>query len=380
MTDDIASRPTPSAGPIPTAGPTRRGLLGGLGLAGAAVAAAPQLAEFVLGATPAYADTAGKPLSVAVIAQQMAAQSAQRSWAGLQQWMSTTGVDKTWKVNQTDAKGDPGQLVSQIEDAIAAKVDAILVMYGTLTAARSALQDLENSKIPFFSLDSGWQAPAIADITSNNYVMGSQTSQFLVDRLLARGKPTANMCAVIANFHHGTRKRGKVMKTVLSENEWITLKNERVIQYSGFYETTQNVVNDWLTTYGDDLDAIWCPWDEPAMAAAEVIVSRGMQDRIFVVGADGHPTAVDRMRQTGYPLVATVAQAFEIWGAYSGWLINEIVAKGRNAKELVPVPTVEFPAPLLVQGVNLPPQGSPTWDATDLYYIYRDRALKGMKP
>ena len=278
----------------------------------------------------------------------MAAQSDQRSWEGFQQWLRTTGFDKSWKVTQTDAKGEPSLLVSQIEDAITAKADAILVMYGTLTAARSALDSLTRSKIPFFSLDSGWQAPAIADITSNNFVMGSQTSQYLVDDLLGKGKSKANVCAVIANFHHGTRKRGKAFKAVLSENEWVSLKNERVIQYTRFYETTQNVVNDWLTTYGNDLDAIWCPWDEPAIAAAEVVASRGMADKVFVLGHDGHPTAIDRMRNPGHPLVATVAQAFEVWGAYTGWLINEIVGKGRNAKEVVPVPTVEFPAPLLV--------------------------------
>lgn len=171
------------------------------------------------------------------------------------------------------------------------------------------------------------QAPAIADITSNNYVMGSQTSQFMVDRLLGEGKSKASICAIIANFHHGTRKRGKVLKTVLSENDWVSLKNERVIQYTGSYETTQNTVNDWLTTYGNDLDAIWCPWDEPAMAAAEVIMSRNMQDKVFVVGVDGHPTVVDRMRKPGYPLVATVAQSFEIWGAYTGWLITKSSAR-----------------------------------------------------
>lgn len=358
--------------------PTRRKLLGGLGLgAAAAVLSGTQLAQFTLGSTPAYAQAA-KPLKVAVIAQQMSAQSDQRSWDGLQQWLKKTGLDKVWQVNQTDAKGDPGQLVSQIEDAITAKSDAILVMYGTLTAAKSALDSLTTSKIPFFSLDSGWQAPAIADITSNNYAMSAQTVQFMIDTLLAKGKTTANMCAIIANFHHGTRKRGKVMKTALTENEWISLKDEHVIQYSGFYETTQNTVNDWLTRFGDELDVIWCPWDEPAMAAAEVIASRGLQDKIFVIGHDGHPTALDRMRKDDYPLLATTAQAFEVWGAYTGWLINEIVGKGGDAKKLVPVPSVEFPAPLLVRGVNIPPADQPTYNATDLYYIYRDRAIAGM--
>jgi ribose transport system substrate-binding protein len=354
---------------------SRRRLLGM-----AAAVGGMQFAQMLM-ATPAQAQASaakGKPLRIAVVAQQMSAQSDQRSWEGFKQWLAKSGLDKTWQIKQTDAKGDPGQLVSQIEDAITAKSDAILVLYGTLTAAKSALDNLKTSKIPFFSLDSGWQAPAIADITSNNYAMSAQTAQFMVDTLLAQGKTKANMCAVIANFHHGTRKRGKVMKTALTENEWISLKNERVIQYSGFYEATQNTVNDWLTTYGNDLDVIWCPWDEPAMAAAEVIVSRNMQDKIFVIGHDGHPTALQRMTQPNYPLIATTAQAFELWGAYTGWLINEIVGKGGDAKKLVPVPTVEFPAPLLVRGVNIPPAGQPTYNAKDLYYIYRDRAVAGM--
>jgi ribose transport system substrate-binding protein len=360
---------------------SRRRLLGM-----AAAVGGTQFAQMLFGATSAHAQTpasapkagGGKPLRIAVVAQQMSAQSDQRSWNGFQQWVKKAGLDKSWQIKQTDAKGDPGQLVSQIEDAITAKSDAILVLYGTLTAAKSALDHLTTSKIPFFSLDSGWQSPAIADITSNNYAMSAQTSQFMIDTLLAQGKTKANMCAIIANFHHGTRKRGKVMKTALTENEWISLKNERVIQYSGFYEATQNTVNDWLTTYGKDLDVIWCPWDEPAMAAAEVVASRGMQDKIMVIGHDGHPTALDRMRKPNYPLICTTAQAFEVWGAYTGWLINEIVAKGGDAKKLVPVPTVEFPAPLLVRGVNIPAPGEPTYNAKDLYYIYRDRAVAGM--
>ena len=354
--------------------PTRRRMLGA-----AAALGGVQLADFAFGSRSAVAQDKTKPIKLAVVAQQMSAQSDQRSWAGLQQWLKTTGFDKTWQVNMTDAKGDPGALVSQLENAITAKSDAILVMYGTLTAAHSALADLTRSKIPFFSLDSGWQSPSIADITSNNYVMGGKTSQYMVERLLSEGKQKANICAVIANFHHGTRKRGKVMRTVLSENDWISLKADRVIQYSGFYETTQNVVNDWLARYGSDLDAIWCPWDEPGMAAAEVIKSRNLADKIFVVAADGATTAVERMRDPSYPLKATVAQAFELWGAYTGWLINEIVGKGRPAKQVVPVPSVEFPAPLLVSGVNLPAPGAPTYDATDLYYIYRQRAVAGMK-
>ncbi len=361
---------------------SRRDVLGWTGKMGGAAAVAatmPKMAEFVLGSTPANA--AGKALNVAVLGQQMSAQSDQRSWAGLQAWLKGVGLDKTWNVNLTDAKGDPGALVSEIEDAVTAKVDAIVVLFGTLTAARAALEAVKKSNVPFMSIDSGWQAPAMADLTTNNYTMGGAMSQYMVDRLLGEGKEKAKIAAIIANFHHGTRKRGKVLETVLSENKWIEQVDSRVIQYEGFYETTQNIVNDWLTRHGDELDCVWCPWDEPAMAASEAIVSKGLQDKIFVVGADGHPTALQRMRDGGdnWPQKATCGQAFELWGAYCGWLVNEIVAKGGDAKKLVPVPVVEFPAPLVVSGVNLPPEGEQAWQATDLYYLYEQRVMAGMK-
>lgn len=361
---------------------SRRDLLGWtkrIGGAAAVAATMPKLAEFALGSTPAFA--ADKPLNVAVIGQQMAAQSDQRAWDGMQAWMKGMGVDKTWKMNLTDAKGDPGKLVSQIQDAVTAKVDAIIVLFATLTAAHAALDTVKSSGIPFFSIDSGWQDPAIADLTSNNYILGGAPSQYMADRLLGLGKSKAKIASIIANFHHGTRKRGKVLEVLLSENTWIEQVDSRVIQYDGFYEKTQNIVNDWLTRYGDELDCIWCPWDEPAMAASEAIVSKGLQDKIFVVGADGHPTALQRMRDGGakWPQKATCAQAFELWGAYCGWLVNEIVGKGGDAKKLVPVPIVEFPTPLLVSEVNVPGKDDQPWSATDLYYLYQERVLKGMK-
>lgn len=365
-----------------SAGVSRRDLLKWGGRAGGVAAAAatmPNMAEFLLGSTPAFA--ADKPLNIAVIGQQMSAQSDQRAWEGMQTWMKGMGVDKTWKMNLTDAKGDPGKLVSQIQDAVTAKVDAIIVLFATLTAAHAALDSVKSSGIPFFSIDSGWQDPAIADLTSNNYILGGAPSQYMADRLLGAGKSKAKIASIIANFHHGTRKRGKVLEVLLSENTWIEQVDSRVIQYDGFYEKTQNIVNDWLTRYGDELDCIWCPWDEPAMAASEAIVAKGLQDKIFVVGADGHPTALQRMRDGGakWPHKATSAQAFELWGAYCGWLVNEIVGKGGDAKKLVPVPIVEFPTPLLVSEVNVPGKDDQPWSATDLYYLYQDRVLKGMK-
>ena len=318
---------------------------------------------------------AGKSqISLTWVAQQQAAQSGQRALKGFQNYVKSKNLD--WDVTVTDAKGDPGTLSKMVTDAATRGSDAIIVAFGTLTAAQGALKNVEKAGTPFFSLDSGYFQPAICDIASNNYEIGAKMSEYMVQRLLGQGKDRAKICTVTANFHHGTRKRGKVRDAVLSENEWIEVLADRVIQYENFYETTLNTVNDWLTRYGDEIDAIWTPWDEPGTAAAMAIKNSGRDvNDIFVVGADGHPPAVKQMRDdSSWPFVATPAQSFELWGALVGYFVEEIVGKGRPTEEVVPVPIVEVPAPMIVQGRNVPPEDKMPWEATDFYQTFEDKA------
>jgi|GEM_PF-226784 len=344
-----------------------------------APASAPQIATSTAttsrpaGTTGAAA--ASKGLTVTFVAQQMSAESNQRSLKGFQDYLK--GKNLSWNVTVTDAKGDPGTLSNMVTDAATRKVDAIVIAFGTLTAAQGALKAVADAKIPLFTLDSGYYPPSICDIASNNYDIGGKMSEYMVQRLLAEGKTNANICTVIANFHHGTRKRGKVLEAVLSENQWIKSLDSRVIQYEGFFETTLNTVRDWLTRFGDKIDAIWCPWDEPATAAAQAIVNSGRDVKsMFVVGADGHPPAVDQMRSNAnWPLVATVAQAFELWGAVAAYFIEQIVAAGKPARDVVPIPVIDLPSPLIVKGINLPEQGKMPWQATDLYDLIEKQAI-----
>ena len=244
-----------------------------------------------------------------------------------------------------------------IEDAVAKKVDAIVVGFGDMESIEGALKTVAEAGIPLFTVDSGWNAPSICDIASNNYLMGAQMGEYLIQRMLGLGKSDGNICRITANFHHGTRKRGKVFTVILTENEGIKVLDERIIQYEGFFEITLNTVTDWMTQHGDKVDAIWCPWDEPAMAAAQAILPSGRTVKnCFVVGADGHIPAVNRMRDDpDYPMVATTCQSFPLWGNMVAYYVEQIVGLKRPIKEVVPVPIINMPTPLLVKGFNLPP-------------------------
>lgn len=312
-------------------------------------------------------------VNVLLVAQQMAAQSNQRVIDGFQNWLGNVGVN--WQVEMVDAAGDAAVLASSVESAVTAGIDAIIIAFGTLTETQDALQLVGEAGIPLLTVDSGFFAPSIADITSNNYVMGSQMGSYLVQRLLAAGKTEPNILRVTADFHHGTRKRGKGLDIILSENENITVLNEEFIQYEGFFETTSEIVSNWVDQYGEDIDAVWCPWDEPAQAAAQALLDKGLTvEDVFVIGADGHPPAVDAMRSEDYPLVATPAQAFELWGALAASFVDEIVGKGRDPREVVPVVQVDFPAPFIVKEVNVPSQGLLPWQTSDFYQLFLEQA------
>jgi ribose transport system substrate-binding protein len=361
------------------------------GAAGASIAAtfgSWVLANKALAATTkAFAADSEKPghkemnLKVAFIMAQMAAQSDQGVVQGWNDWLDRKGYTKQWDAPLQDGAGNMAKVASMLEDAVSKKVDAIVLGFAEMGSLEGALQSVQKADIPLFTVDSGWREPSICDIASNNYLMGAQTGEYLIQRMVGMGKANGNIARITANFHHGTRKRGKVLTQILSENEGIKVLDERVILYQGFFEKSMNAVTDWLTQHGDKLDAVWCPWDEPAMAAAQAILQSGRTVKdCFVVGADGHIPAVNRMRdEPDYPMVATTSQSFPLWGNMVAYYVEQVVGLKMPVKEVVPVPIINLPTPLLVKGFNLPPADMPTWKFEDMYMLFMKQALGGVK-
>ena len=316
-------------------------------------------------------------LNVALIMTQMAAQSDQGVVQGWEAWLKEKGYEGQWNAPLQDGEGSAAKTASLVENAVSAGVDAIVLGFAEMESIEGALQAVQQAGIPLFTVDSGWKAPALCDIASNNYDIGAKMGEYLIQRMLGEGKAEGNIARITANFHHGTRKRGKIFSAILSENEGIKTLDDRVILYEGFFEVTMNAVTDMLTQYGDDINAIWCPWDEPAMAAAQAIMQSGRTVKeCFVVGADGHIPAVDRMREEeDYPMVATVSQSFPLWGNMVAYFVEQVVGLKRPVLEVIPVPIIDLPTPLLVKGFNLPAADTPTWMFKDMYDLYMQQAL-----
>jgi len=279
---------------------------------------------------------------IAWVHSNAAAQSEQRVKAGFESWLSAQNKD--WKVSYLDSRGSGEAIASNIQDATARGVDAIIVTMADLRASTAAIKQAAEAGVPIFSVDSGFVEGAVVDITTNNWAMSASVSPYLLDQLGGAG----DIIFLRMASHHGTRKRSDVMEDILKEYGDINVLAEHDIDITAFFEDTTNQMQDYVARFGDDIDAVWAPWDEPAQAAINVMSAAGLKD-VKVIGIDGHPQAVAEVCKENSMMIATVSQPFEGMGEQVGDWISSIVVNGSDVASVIPSNIVYMDAPLVTK-------------------------------
>jgi len=282
-------------------------------------------------------------LDIAWVHSNAAAQSEQRVKAGIEAWLQDTGKSD-WNITFLDSGGSGEQTASNIQDAASRGVDAIIITMADLRASRAALDAAIAADIPVFSVDSGYVDGVVVDVTTNNWAMSADVSPYLLDQLGGQG----NLIFLRMAEHHGTRKRGDVMANVLKEYPDVKVLAEHNIDYTAFFEDTSKTMEDYAARFGDEIDAVWAPWDEPAQAAINALNAAGLTD-VKVIGIDGHPQAVAEVCKPDSMMIATVSQPFEGMGAQVGEWIQSVVVDGKAAEEVIPSRIVYMDAPLVTK-------------------------------
>ncbi|WP_420012135.1 sugar ABC transporter substrate-binding protein [Tateyamaria sp.] len=294
------------------------------------------LATAVGFAAPAFAQ------EIAWVHSNAAAQSEQRVKAGFEAWLAEEG--KGWNVSYLDSRGSGEAIASNIQDATARGVDAIIVTMADLRASTAAISEAAAAGVPIFSVDSGYVDGAVVDVTTNNWAMSASVSPYLLDQLGGEG----DIIFLRMASHHGTRKRSDVMEDILKEYGDINVLAEHDIDITAFFEDTTNQMQDYVARFGPDIDAVWAPWDEPAQAAINVMAAAGLTN-VKVIGIDGHPQAVEEVCREGSMMIATVSQPFEGMGSQVGDWITSIVIEGADASSVIPSNIVYMDAPLVTK-------------------------------
>lgn len=278
-----------------------------------------------------------KPLNITWVAGNAALQTEHRIRTGFNDYAKELGVND-WTITYLDSAGSAEKVANNIQDAVSRGSDFIIVTVADLRASDNALAGAEKAGVAVFTADSGWIPGSISDITTNNWQMSSEVTLALINKMRGKG----NLAVITADGIKPVRERVDTLKAILKEYPNIKVIAEHNLNVSNFYQDTMNAVQDMATRFGDKIDAVWAPWDEPAQAATTALRAAGLS--VPVTGMDGHQVALDAICKKDSLFLATGRQQFEAWGKALADNVYRVGEKGEKAETVKTADVVYLPA------------------------------------
>ncbi len=283
--------------------------------------------------------------SVGFIATQLSTESQARVAKQFEQNAKARG----WNAQILNSAGSFETQSSQLENLLQMKVDAVVLAMGHPLELMPSLEKLFAAGIPVVTIDSGYAEGVVADITCDNFSIGARMSTYMADSLGGSG----NVVVIKFEKHQGCRRRGKVLDAVLSEYPGIKVLAEySVVATKRFMDDTRAAVETYVTRYGDQIDAVWCAFDQLGYAAADVLSERLPGKKVMIVSADGNKETERRIAEGTF--TATVAQPFEAMADAAAELVNKIVTEGKSPAEATGGRKIIYVEAPLVDAASLP--------------------------
>lgn len=244
---------------------------------------------------------------------------------------------------QAEAKDD--KHVSDIENLVSQKPDAIIVILGDATTLAPALKEVHDAGIPLFTIDNVSEYSE-NNVTSDNWQIGSTLARTIAEDIGGTGQ------ILVFNGFPGVapcRIRYNELKLVLEDYPNITLiQPELQDKYEGTIEDAKQQIGDALSRYPKgEISAIWSCWDTPQIGAAQAVDAAG-RDEIKIYGVDADQGALDLIADPASSYTATVAQQNVKIGEGSA----DNVAKFLGGEADSVTPTTYF-APVLITKANI---------------------------
>ncbi|PZQ45420.1 MAG: rhizopine-binding protein [Rhodovulum sulfidophilum] len=208
------------------------------------------------------------------------------------------GVD----VQAEDAQNDIGRQLTQVENFIAAGVDAIMMTLVDTSSAPAITAAAKAAGVPLVYLN--LEPTNLADLPEDQiYVGGNDVESgtlaaFEACRLLReQGKTEARGYIMIGNLsHEAALRRTKDVHDVIAMDmcQFITISQEQEAKWSR--SEGQNLMTNWLTT-GETFDVVFANNDEMAIGAIQAMKAAGLDmDTVIVTGVDATEEALTTMR------------------------------------------------------------------------------------
>lgn len=202
-----------------------------------------------------------------------------------------------------DAQGDVVRQLSQVEDFISQKVDAVIVLPADTAGAINITRVATAAKIPLIYVnrrpDQSVLPAGVVAVTSDDIEAGQLQMKFLAEKMNGKG----NLAIIMGDLvNNATQGRTEGVKQVLKQYPDIKVISEQSALWQR--DKGMDLTSNWLLA-GTKIDAIVANNDEMAIGAAMALKQAG-QSAIPVVGIDGLPDGLAAIK-TGL-LAASVFQ------------------------------------------------------------------------
>lgn len=244
------------------------------------------------------------------------------------------------KAVAVDGERNDQKHISDIENMITQKPDAIIKQLGDADVYEPVMKKISDAGIPLFTVDLVSQY-SICNSTSDNYLVGEELARNMYEDLGGKGK------IAVFNGFYGVRVCGiryDMMKYVAKDYpniEFIDPELQDVI--TGAAEDARKKTLDLLTKE-PEVDAIWLAWDTPCVGVAQACKEAGRDD-IKIYAVDGSSTVLELVADPESAMYGDMAQnPYQI-----GQAAVDECARYLAGEE---VPSTVYSAPVYVNKVN----------------------------
>lgn len=249
---------------------------------------------------------------------------------GMQKEADAAGV----QLNTVNAKEDTATQLSQVENFIAQKVDAIIVNPVDTSAVEPITKAAQAAGIPLVYVNRlpaslPKDDPKVVFVGSNSIDAGTFQGQWLADKLGGKG----NIVIMEGKLdNEAALKRTEGVETVMAKYPDIKIIKKDTANWNR--EEGRSLMENWLQT-GEQIDAVASNNDEMALGALQAIEAAGKLGKILVGGVDATPDALASME--GGKLNVTV---FQDAAGQGGGSVKAAVslARGETVEQLVYIP------------------------------------------
>ncbi len=231
-----------------------------------------------------------------------------------------------YKLDVTDAQEDVVKQQDQVNTMIEQGYDAIMVVPVDTSAMGPITDAVTAAGIPLIYVNRnpfGEEQPpeGVYYVGSQEIVAGKLQGEFLVEKMGTKGG-VGILMGILSN--EGAVKRTEGNEEILTQYPDIQILAKEAGDWQ--YDKGMAITENWLTAYGDKLNAVLANNDGMAIGALQALEAAGRDD-VIVVGVDAIPDAVNLVAEG--KLDATVLQDAEGQGA-GGVIVASKVLNGET--------------------------------------------------